>query len=357
MNADFLLGLVQFIAVLAALIIIHELGHFLAARLFKVKVEEFGLGFPPRLVSLFEAGGTKFSLNAIPLGGFVRLKGENDPSVPGGIAAASPWVRLAVFFAGPVMNLLVGAILYAVIFMRIGMPDPTRVQIMGVAENSPSEQAGLRPGDLILQVNGQAIESTDDLRDAVLAALEKPTRIAYQRDDQVYETTLVPRSNPPAGEGAIGIEMGNPTRPVNLVEAIPTGGVAVYNHARLLLQLPVYMLQGRISPEEGRLVGFKGMFDIYQEVRQNDVGTGMPAGINILGFFTTITISLGVLNLLPIPALDGGRILFTLPEIVLRRRIPPHYEGMINLISFAMLLLLLLYINLQDFINPATLPR
>src|SRR5512139_2428393 len=101
-------GLLIFILAIVALIIVHEFGHFLASRLLGVEVEEFGLGFPPRLLTMFVAGGTKFTLNAIPLGGFVRPKGENDPSVPGGLAAASPWVRLVVLFAGPLMNLLVG---------------------------------------------------------------------------------------------------------------------------------------------------------------------------------------------------------------------------------------------------------
>jgi regulator of sigma E protease len=117
------------------------------------------------------------------------------------------------------------------------------------------------------------------------------------------------------------------------------------------------MIRGDVSPEEGRFVGFKGMFDIYQEVRQSEPGPIVPAGVQVLGFFATITISLGILNLLPIPALDGGRILFVLPEIVIGRRIPQEYENVINLVSFALLLVLLLYINLQDFVNPIELPR
>ena len=112
--------LIQFIIGLAILIFIHELGHFFAAKLFKVQVEEFGIGFPPRLVKLFKAGGTIFSLNCIPLGGFVRLKGENDPDIPGGLAAASPWVRLGVLLAGPLTNLLLGVVLAIILFYQMG---------------------------------------------------------------------------------------------------------------------------------------------------------------------------------------------------------------------------------------------
>src|SRR5512135_20855 len=112
--------LFTFILGIAVLIFIHELGHFLAARLLGVEVEEFGIGFPPRAVKLFEHKGTVYSLNWIPLGGFVRPKGENDPDVPGGLAAASPWVRLGVLFAGPFMNLIAGVVLGVMLFYSMG---------------------------------------------------------------------------------------------------------------------------------------------------------------------------------------------------------------------------------------------
>lgn len=356
MSTTLLIEIAQFVGALAALIIIHELGHFIIARLLKVEVEEFGIGFPPRVVTLFHAWGTRFSLNLLPFGGFVRPKGENDPSVPGGLAASSPWVRLSVLLAGPVANLVVGVALYALIFSKIGMPITDQVQIMEVAINSPAAQAGLLPGDLILAVDDSKINSTEALHDAIYASLDQPTRITFLRNGQEGETTLVPRSQPPEGEGAIGIVMGNPTKSVSMLTALPVGFTAVFEHGRELLAFPVRMIRGQTAPEEGRLVGFKGMFDIYQQVRQSEPTPNIPASVNVLGFFATITISLGILNLLPIPALDGGRILFVLPEIVLGRRIPPRYENAINLVSFAMLLMLLLFINLQDFLNPIKLP-
>jgi regulator of sigma E protease len=352
-----ILDIAQFAGALAALIVIHELGHFLLARLFKVEVEEFGLGFPPRLVTLFHAWGTKFTLNWIPLGGFVRPKGENDPNVPGGVAAASPWVRLSVLSAGPLANLLTGVILYAMIFTRIGMPIPDQVHIVDVAENSPAQMAGLRSGDLILRVNQTEIDSTSALERSIRANLGQQTVIVYEREEQVQQATLVPRSNPPQGEGAIGIIMGNPTRPISIFSAVPMGFRAVYEHSMMILSFPAQIIRGEVSPEEGRLVGLRGMFDIFQEVRTGEAMPAIPAAVSVLAFFATITISLGLLNLLPIPALDGGRILFTLPEIILRRRIPPQYENVINLVSFALLLMFLIYVNLQDFINPVQLPR
>ncbi len=356
MDISLLVDILQFAGALAALIIIHELGHFIAARLLKIEVEEFGLGLPPRLLTLFTVGGTRFTLNWIPLGGFVRPKGENDPNVPGGLAAASPWVRLGVLVAGPIANLLVGVLLYAVIFSKIGIPVLDQVQIVEVMPNSPAEQAGLRPGDLILKVNDQEIKSTRSLSENIYAHLDEPIQLTYSRQGQQVTVTLVPRRQPPEGEGAIGIVMSNPTRKVNVLTAIPTSIAAVYHHSREILTFPIRMIQGQSSPQEGRLVGLKGMFDLYQNIQESQPALNVPQEINILGFFASITISLGLLNLLPIPALDGGRIMFTLPEIILRRRIPPQYENAINLVSFALLLMLLLFINLQDFVNPLTLP-
>jgi regulator of sigma E protease len=356
MSSTLLVEIAQFAGALAALIIIHELGHFIAARLLHVEVEEFGLGFPPRIATLFYAGGTRFSLNLIPFGGFVRPKGENDPNVPGGLAAASPWVRLGVLAAGPVANLLVGVILYAVIFSRIGMPVTSQVLISDVAPNSPAEQADLKPGDQIMAINDTPVDSMQALQAEVYDNLDQPVQITVMRNGEEIDGSLVPRSNPPEGQGAIGIVMSNPTRPVSVIAALPTGIYAVYEHSRALLTLPIQILQGQVAPEQSRFVGFKGMFDIYQAVRESEQEPNVPAGVNVMGFFATITISLGLLNLLPIPALDGGRILFTLPELLFHRRIPPRYENAIHLVSFALLLVLLLFINLQDFVNPVNLP-
>jgi regulator of sigma E protease len=344
MSPQFLINLLQFIAGIAILIVIHELGHFLAARFLKVEVEEFGLGFPPRMFTFFTAAGTRFSMNWIPLGGFVRLKGENDPSVEGGLAAANPWVRLTVLIAGPLMNITVGIILAIIIFYNMGEPILDRVEILDVAQDSPAALAGLQAGDLIVQVNDRRITSMDALQREIKSNEGKETQIVYKRVDQTNTVSLVPREDPPPGEGAIGILMGNPTQPTTWSRAIPTGFAVTYEYGRSVLALPIRMAQGEVSPEEGRPLGYKGMFDVYQQLQ------------NPLWFFMVISLSLGIFNLLPIPALDGGRILFTLPEIILRRRVPPQYENMIHLVGFAMLLILLIYINLQDFINPIQLP-
>ncbi len=337
--------MIQFIIGLGILIILHEFGHFIVARLLHVEVEEFGIGFPPRMVKLFEAGGTEYTLNWIPLGGFVRPKGENDPSVEGGLAAASPWTRLAVLFAGPVMNIGLGIVLAILFFYTLGDPILSKVRIDGIAPDSPAQQAGLQVGDLILSVNNQKIDGMEALQTAIQDNLGQATQVTYERDGKTSTVELVPRQNPPPNEGAIGVLLGNPTQPIGFGTAISRGFTAAVDYGRAILQLPVNLVRGTSPPGESRgFVGYKGMFDIYQQIR------------NPLYFFMAVSFSLGILNLFPIPALDGGRILLTLPEILLRRRIPPRYENMIHLIGFAVLLILLIYINVQDFVNPIKFP-
>lgn len=351
--------ILEFIVFLAILIIVHELGHFLVSRLLKVEVEEFGIGFPPRILTLFKAGGTIFSLNAIPLGGFVRPKGENDPTVPGGLASAKPLVRIAVFLGGPVANLLLAVLLYTIIFMRLGVPDPARLNqviINGIAQNSPASEAGMRLGDIIVKVNDQVIDSTAKLHDIVYANLGKEVTFIVQREGQLVEFKLTPRADPPPDEGAIGIIMGTPTVPLSLLDALPEGFVTTFEHGKALIGAVGQLIRGDLPPGQARLVGYKGMYDIYENVRDTESSSGYPAGVNVLGFFTSISISLGLLNLLPVPALDGGRILFALPELLFKKRIPQQYENVINAVGFALLLLLLIFINLQDFINPIPKP-
>ena len=336
--------LVEFIVGIAIVIILHELGHFLVARALKVEVEEFGIGFPPRMVKLFEAGGTVFSLNWIPLGGFVRPKGENDPSVPGGLAAASPWVRLAVLFAGPVTNILLGVLLAIILIHNLGQPIPDRVEIQKVIQNSPAESAGLRGGDVVVSVNGEPVNNVDQLRNIIQNNANKATQFVVDRTGQANTLSVTPQKPEGQTSAVVGIYMGYATRPISWIQAIRQGSSTAMDYARNVLVLPVKILQGRATPEEGRLVGFKGMYDVYQQIPDP------------LWFFMAITLSLGLFNLFPIPALDGGRILLTLPEILLRRRIPPNYENLIHLVGFTVLLIFLIYINLQDFINPISLP-
>ena len=178
-----------------------------------------------------------------------------------------------------------------------------------------------------------------------------------ERDGRFIEVLIVPR-DPPPDDGAIGIIMGNPSIPIPPSEALIYGAEAISNQVNSLILLPGKLISGEVSGEQSRLVGYKGMYDIFTEVRaaDSDGPTSIPNGINTIAFFASISVSLGLLNLLPIPALDGGRILFTLPEIFFRKRVPIAFENAINVLGFALLIMLMIYVNIQDFINPIAFP-
>jgi regulator of sigma E protease len=355
-----LLTLLQFIVVLGLLLFFHEFGHYIIARLFNIEVEEFGFGFPPRIVRLFTWKGTEFTLNWIPFGAFVRPKGENDPEAPGGLAAANPWVRFFVLIGGPLMNLIVGIVLFSVMFMRIGAPNTAVVEVMDVSAGSPAAQAGIKIGDVITSINSTRVNSMDTLHTLVQNNLGTEVTIVYQQSGQELTRKLTPRKNPPANQGALGIVMGNPYVPVTISQAVPTAALTAYDQAKAFVLLPVRFIQGQTNTDQTRLVGPKGMFDIYQQaVKRDQEATSAPAAttpaVNVLWLVGSISIALGLTNLLPIPALDGGRILFVLPEILFRRRVPAQYENLVHLIGFAALLLLMGYITFQEFAHPILL--
>jgi regulator of sigma E protease len=352
--------ILQFIIVLGLLLFLHESGHYLIARLLKIEVEEFGFGFPPRLAKLFTYKGTDFTLNWIPFGAFVRPKGENDPNIPGGLGSASPWVRLGVLLGGPVMNILTGIIIFTAMFIRIGAPNPSTVQVIEVSPNSPAAAAGIEPFDLIKTLDGQAVDSMEKLSSLVQQNLDKEITLVLDRDGQPVEISIVPRANPPENEGPLGISMSNAYESVTLFQAIPAASATAAEQARQLFLLPGKLITGQVSSQESRMVGPKGMFDIYAEASRRDAAASgspiEPAAVNVLFFVGTISVALGLTNLLPIPALDGGRIIFLLPELLFHKRIPARYENAVHLIGFAALLLLMGYITFQDFANPILRP-
>ena len=193
-----------FLAVLAMLVIVHELGHFLTARAFGIRVLEFGFGYPPRLLS-FRRGETVYSLNLLPLGGFVKLMGEEDPSHPRSLAGKGILTRFIVISAGSFMNILLPLVLFAVVFM---VPQETLVglvQIQEVHSDSPAQRAGLETKDIILKVDGHEIRNTSDLAYRLQLRLGATSNWLVKRGPEEMEISVVPRWRPPANQGAAGI--------------------------------------------------------------------------------------------------------------------------------------------------------
>jgi regulator of sigma E protease len=357
-----------FILALGGMIFAHELGHFIAARWAGIEVEEFGFGLPSKkLVTLFTWQGTEFTIHALPLGGFVRPKGENDPNVPGGLASANPWKRLVVLFAGPLMNLLTAVVVFSVLFSLEGVPVPGTVKINSVSQSSPAQQAGIQNGDVLLSINGKSVTEVEAAIAIIRSNLDKPVEMLVERNGEQVTITATPLSSRKANEGALGVSLGYPTRDATFIESVSGGALITGLQAAAILYLPVALIQGVIAPEDARFIGFKGIFDMFDVAVEEDVSSrqeaaAAPAGtapeptnwtLNLIGI---LSISLGVMNLFPIPALDGGRILFTLPEILFRKRIPPERENMINGIAMLLLIGLMIFVNIMDFVDPAKIP-
>lgn len=359
-TSSFIVTLLQFIVAFSLLMFFHELGHFALSKWFKIEVEEFGFGFPPRMMKLFKIKETEFTLNWIPFGAFVRPKGENDPKVAGGLAAANPWKRLGVLLGGPLMNLALGLVVFSFVFTQTGAPDISTTLIIEINPGSPAESAGFMVNDTILSVDGIPVHEMSQVSTLVHERNGESVVIRVLRSGLEQEIAVTPRVNPPEGQGPLGIVMGNPVIQLSFWQAIPVAGQNVLNQAQQLITLPIKLIRGQISAEQARLVSPKGLYDIYSQVREQQatVEQSEPnlALLNILWFFGIISVALGLTNLLPIPALDGGRILFILPEIVLRKRVPMQYENTVHMVGYTLLLFLMGYLLIQDIVNPIVLP-
>lgn len=354
--------ILEFILAFGALVLLHELGHFFAARLSKIEVEEFGLGYPPKMFRLFRAGGTDFTINWIPFGGFCRMKGENgEVSEPGSFLAARPSRRLLTLLGGPLTNLLVGMLIISFLFTRIGSPDPSSVMVAAVTDETPAAAAGILPGDLIQSVNNVQITSMDALSKVISSHLGQEVEIVLLREGVALTIKVTPRAEWPEKQGPLGITIMNPSQKVSFIQALPRAFIATLDQGYQLLMVPVRLISGQIAPSEARMVSVKGIYDIYAQVQTLDkheaVENPAMAGLNTLYFFAIISIALGFTNLLPIPALDGGRILFLLPELFFKKKIPPALEGKVHMIFYALLLTLMVLLVINDIVNPVIIPK
>lgn len=337
-----LVTIVAFLAVLVLVIIAHELGHFVTAKLSKVRVEEVGLGFPPRLLS-FKRGETVYSLNLIPLGGFCRMAGEEDPNVLGSLAGKGIKTRLLVLSAGSIMMLLLPLLLFPMAYM-IPMErylEGEGVQVMEVAQNSPAEEAGILPGDVIKSVDGEPIHNFDELKDIIDSNLGFEIGMLLLRDSTEVEVTLVPRPNPPQGEGPVGVELGpiTETRAYPPWKAVPMG---VGQYGQMLVQMKDALASTVRGEGELAIIGPVGIAQLTGEVVKRGV-------YDLIRFTAFLSMMLAIVNLLPIPALDGGRILFVVIEAIRRgKRISPKRESLIHLIGFTILILVIGVVSYYD---------
>ncbi len=342
-----LITIVAFFGVLVVLIIAHELGHFITAKASGVRVDEFGLGFPPRLLSL-RRGETLYSLNAIPLGGFVKMAGEEDPKVLRSLASKSIGTRLLVLSAGSLMNLLLPLLLFSIAFMIPHNLVIGQVIVEEVALNSPAARAGFESGDIFLRINGKPLRNIGDLHRNIYLNLGKEVTIFVKHSDSTTEDVqVIPRWKPPEGQGAIGIVV-NMSYPTALSQhkpfwkAIPLA-VSACTETFILFKNGIISMIIGAAPVA--VAGPVGIAQVTGEVAKSGISP-------LLELSAFISLILGLVNIFPLPALDGGRIAFVLLEWVRRgKRISPKKEGLVHFIGFAMLMAAMLVITYQDIIR------
>jgi regulator of sigma E protease len=344
------MNILWFIPILSVMMFVHEFGHFITARMSGITVLEFGFGLPPRLWG-FKRNGVIYSINWIPFGAFVKMLGEEDPTAPGSFASKPRAIRAIVLSAGSAMNFLLAVAAFSMVYI-VGVPGVAPdgpVTIAEVAPGSPAQQAGLQSGDMIVSFDGQPV-NVQTFRDATQSHLDQPIAIGVQRDGATQSTTLTPRSNPPEGQGAIGIVISGGLIHLNPLVAIQQGFSQTVHVIGVTLSVPKMLLEGTIAPSDARLVGLVGMAQATSETVSYVADTGFWYPLFVLtGLFSA---GLSIANMLPIPALDGGRLFFVILEWIRGRRIPPEREAAYHFVGIVVLLTIMVIISFNDFVSP-----
>lgn len=365
--------ILQFILAFGVMLFLHEFGHFIVSKAFGIEVEEFGFGLPPRLCRLFTWKGTEFTLNLLPFGAFVKPKGEFEDPSQNSLRAAPAWQQILILLAGPAMNFLTAVVLFTICVHQVGAPDPSIVILDKVEPDSPAEVAGMRAGDQVLQIGDTEIDHFDMVSTVVQQHLDKETPIRIKRNGDVLDLTVTPLSNPPEGRGAMGVIITYAVHDISLGEAIKAGFQDTAYMTKSYLTGLGQIITGQVQLGMESIVGPVGMYSYFSEAAEIDeertaaiaehraeqeaagISTEIRTASNSNGnwtsrltFFGLISVCLGVTNLFPIPALDGGRILFLLPELLFRKKVPLKVETAFNGVCMALLIGLMAVVMFKD---------
>jgi regulator of sigma E protease len=336
-----------FLVVLSILILVHEAGHFIMARRAGIMVEEFGFGLPPRLFGK-KVGETIYSINALPFGGFVRLHGEQEEE---GITDPrraflnkSKKIRISVIVAGVIMNFLLGIFAFAIVYSFSGIPKDThQVKVVDISANSPAVSSGLIIGDIIRKADGREFASVDDFIKYI--DTRKGQKVSIETDSK--KLTITPRATPPEGEGPLGVTITTTEIYFPPVWQRPFYGVyygfkeALFWGQTIAVGLWT-IISGLFKGQAPQGVsGPVGIFAVTTEAARS----GLLTLINFVGI---LSVNLAILNIIPFPALDGGRLLFIGIESLIGRKVVPKVEAIIHTVGMAILLLLILAITIGD---------
>jgi regulator of sigma E protease len=361
-----LITAVVFLLILSVLVLIHEAGHFFVAKFFGIKVEEFGFGLPPRIFGK-KIGETVYSLNLLPIGGFVKLYGE-DEAGSGSIKlkqkevkkdldraffAKPVWQRALVVFAGVFMNFVLAVVIISVLFSFVGVQTPgDKVTVDAVVKNAPAEKAGLKTGDIILSANKVSITSSEQLVSLARKHLgEKLNLRIKDKGLMIKEVEVTPRKVFPANEGPMGIAISQNviTRKYPWYQAPFVGTFEALKQTWLIASGLIMMVvqlvtQGSVPQGVAGPIGIAQLTGIVLKIS--------PAAV--LSLVSLLSLNLAIVNLLPIPALDGGRLFFILIEGIFRKKVNKKFEERAHMIGMLVLLGLIALITLHDLFRILT---
>lgn len=348
-----LVSVLIFIAVLSILVLVHEFGHFVIARRAGVWVEEFGFGIPPRIFGK-KIGQTLYSINLLPFGGFVRLHGENtEESVkfPEKAFLNKPRrTRASIVLAGVVMNFLLALFSFSLVYSFVGVPrDTGRVKVVEVIENSPAQVSGIKIDDVIREVDSRKVFSNEEFIEAIEEKKGEEVTLSIERKgyEGLVKIVTTPRAQPPEEQGALGILISSSEtyfppiwqRPFYGVyygfkEALFWGGVVVAGFVKIIADL----FRGVIPSE---VAGPVGIFALTSQAASFGVTT-------LINFIGILSVNLAILNIIPFPALDGGRLLFIIIESIFGKKVVPKVEAAIHTVGMVILIILILAITAHD---------
>jgi regulator of sigma E protease len=336
-------SIITTIIILAVLILAHEWGHFIVARRIGIPVYEFSLGFGYRLFSI-KRNGVEYSLRLFPLGGFVRMAGEqpDDLDNPEGFNNRTPLEKIAVTFAGPFMNFVLAVLIFIYSYAFIGIPQPMKeVVIGGVIAGQPAATAGLTENDKILAVNGQKVATWNEFTAIIKKSENKSLTMKLVRDNNIKYVTVTPANVDKTG-AKIGAYSQVRYEKQGILTSIKLGFIKTYQFTGQLIAGLGLLFTGGASAAD--IAGPVGITKMVGEAAQG--GT-----LYLLAFAAFLSINLGILNLLPIPALDGSRIVFAAIEAIRRKPLAPEKEGFIHWLGFLFLMLLIVIVTYNDIVR------
>lgn len=326
------------IIIFGVLVIFHEFGHFSIAKLIGVKVEEFAVGMGPKIFGI-KKGETLYSLRALPLGGFCKMLGEDEESKDEkSLSNKSILGRGAVFIAGSLMNILLAIILLSIVFFSMGTPSTS---IAEVEKDYPAYSGGIRPGDKIININDQNIKEYSQIETIITENESKDLEIIIERDEETKTITITPKYDENLNRYRIGIR---PASEKSLVGSIINSIKEIFYLTKSIMTLLGQLVTGRINAGSLELVGPIGVVAIVNQTAKNGI-------LPVILLAAQISLNLGIFNLLPIPALDGSRLLFLAFEGIRGKPVNPEKEGLFHFVGFVLLMILAVFIGYKDIIR------